>query len=725
MVSKRDVLAGVSMAALAAAMSAQQTPIPVGADAYLQWDRWSQQRIGMRAYMRSTYDRSGGNEAADASHFLYQTAGGRFVPLDLEGPGVLVFSRFNHWHGSPWHFVVDGRDNVVTETGTADPGRMDPSSSLLPAAAFPAPLNLTYGATAGSDLLASPMGFERSFTLNYERPKYGTGYFIFDRFVKGTALSRPLRTWSLATKPPAGAIALLQRAGDDIAPREGEPGVHQQSGVLELRPAKAATVVALSGNGQVRMLRFSAPADEAGAIRDVRLRVTWDDRAQASIDAPLALFFGAGSLENREGREYLVKALPVNIRFHDGRIDFACYFPMPYFRSARVELVGGDADVKDIAWTVRTQTMTGAASESSYFHATYQDSPTPAEGEDVTLLDTRGAEGSAVWTGSLVGTSIVFSHNGNLSTLEGDPRFFFDDSLTPQAQGTGTEEWGGGGDYWERGRQTTLPLMGHPVGKPQAEAARDPDDLIESMYRFLLADLFPFGRNAVIRVEHGGTDEAKEHYESVAYWYGLPATSVTETDRLQVGDAASEAAHRYRSPEASAPYAIRSRYEWGVDHVGQGPNLREIFPETSDQGRVTKGASEFDLALRPDNLGVMLRRKLDYAYPDQRAQVFVRVGKAWRAAGVWYLAGSNTAIYANARQELGPVEQRIETSNRRFRDDEFLIPRALTAGRRKIRVRVRFTAVGRPLFSGAPIHEQGWSEIRYTAYCFVRPKFAP
>jgi hypothetical protein len=36
--------------------------VPVGLDAYRQWDRWPQQRIGVRAYMRSTYDRRGWNE---------------------------------------------------------------------------------------------------------------------------------------------------------------------------------------------------------------------------------------------------------------------------------------------------------------------------------------------------------------------------------------------------------------------------------------------------------------------------------------------------------------------------------------------------------------------------------------------------------------------------------------------------------------------------------------
>ena len=44
-----------------------------------------------------------------------------------------------------------------------------------------------------------------------------------------------------------------------------------------------------------------------------------------------------------------------------------------------------------------------------------------------------------------------------LSTLEGDPRFFFDDSQSPQGYGSGTEEWAGGGDYWG-GLNMTLPF---------------------------------------------------------------------------------------------------------------------------------------------------------------------------------------------------------------------------------------------------------------------------
>jgi hypothetical protein len=303
--------------------------------------------------------------------------------------------------------------------------------------------------------------------------------------------------------------------------------------------------------------------------------------------------------------------------------------------------------------------------------------------------------------------------------LEGDPRFFFDDSLTPQAQGTGTEEWAGGGDYWG-GLNMTLPFVGHPVGARSSQLAVNEKDKIESAYRFLLADLMPFGKNAVIRLEHGGTDESTEHYETVTYWYGLPSPSLAETDVLQIGDTASEKKHGYSSPQASAPYTITSRYEWGVDTL-EG---KEIYPAETDRGRTTKGISEFRLQLRPDNFGVLLRRKLDYSFPNQRAEIYVADApdSDWKLAGTWYLAGSNTCVYSNPKDELGATQHIVETSNRRFRDDEFLIASGLTHGRKAIWIRVKFAPVDRPLFPGYPPSRQAWSEIRYTVYCFVLPR---
>jgi len=916
MVCSLSIILCTRLPSARAVESDADTPvIPVGLDAYRMWDRWCYQRIGARAYMRSTYDRAGANETADASHFLYQKAEDFNVTLDVEGPGVLYFVRTNHWHGSPWHYEVGGKDHIVKETTTADPTKKLEHSVFIPEDLFPNPLTWTYSITKGADLMWVPIPFEERFRLAYSRTFYGTGYYIYHHYMNGANLSQPIKAWDGKTPPDADVLDLIRAAGTDIAPKpdtaEGKKlGIREISGKLNLDARRTTEVVRISeAPSMIRALKLSVPRDQAVKFGKSKLRITWDRRGFASVNAPIALFFGAGTLHNRTDKEYLVKAFPVNIRYDDQRVHLACYFPMPFFRSARIELVGPNKeDISDIQWSVRTQPYTDPVNHVAYFHATYRDHPQPVLGQDNVFLDTTEVEGGGDWSGNFVGTSFIFSDRAVLTTLEGDPRFFFDDSQTPQAYGTGTEEWGGGGDYWG-GRNMTLPFAGHPCGVRHYGDAKNKEELIQSAYRYLLADLMPFGKRAIIRLEHGGRNDSIEHYQSVTYWYGAPTATLVQTDEFNIGNKASEQKHHYVSPDASEPYELTSRYEWGVDHIRQAnayrhyaepanyadfefqadadktysiwlrgksagnihsdstwmqfdsfigtqdcevsyrshfgfgnwrdvaaPNtwawssglpkkppfsvkfknnglhrLRvqikngdhaldqiwlsatqktrpengdpvkkvesqsgsidqivldvtdakgiygefkitddatastgkfikvtgspvdkrgpmEVYPAHTEIARKTTTSSEFTLKLRDDNLGVMLRRTLDYKYPNQRAKVYVadpgQDKPDWKYAGVWYLAGSNTCYHSYPRKagELGKSDPKIQTSNRRFRDDEFLIPRDLTEGKSAIRVRVEFTPVKIPLLPGREVDELAWSEIRYKAYCYVMPE---
>ena len=703
--------------------------IPIGLDAYRHWELWPYQRIGARAHMRSTYDRRGGNEGADASHFLYQLDDARNVTLDIQAPGLLCFARYNHWHGSPWHYEVDGTDHLVQETSTANPLKPAPDSVFLPAQPFPSPLTWTWSQTKGADLSWVPIEFERSFRMAYSRTHYGTGYYIYQQFVPGTKLSHSLHSWDEKRPPDPAVLELLSKAGTDLLPNPNSPEarrlhLQQETGdcLLGSGMTNAATFE-LSGPSMLRGLEFSVAREDALAFGRAILRITWDDASHPSVDAPVALFFGAGTLYNRDNREYLVKAFPVSVRFVDDKVNLACYFPMPFFRHARFELSVPADHQLTVHWRLRWAPLNAQPFEVGYFHATYRDHSHPEPGQDLVLLDTRETEGGGDWSGQFVGTSFIFSDRAVLNTLEGDPRFFFDDSKTPQGQGTGTEEWGGGGDYWG-GQNMTLPFAGHPTGARNAKEAKCEEDKIESAYRFLLGDLMPFGRNALIRLEHGGLNDSTEHYQTVTYWYGVNQPSLIRSDVLEIGDAKSEESHRYSSPQASAPYEFSSRYEWGVDTLAG----KEIYPAETARGRITEGTSEFNLKLSPDNLGVMLRRKLDYQYPNQRAEAFVadlkdgQVHGSFHPAGVWYLAGGNTCVYSNPKDELGSAQHIAEASNRRLRDDEFLLPKKLTAGRSEIRIRLRFQPVKIPLFPDAPAPVLAWSEIRYDTYCFVLPR---
>lgn len=716
--------------------------VPVGDDAYLQWDRLPYHRIGVRASMRSTYDRTGGNRDADASHFLYQDADDFNVALDVAGPGELYFVRTNHHHGSPWHYEVDGKDVVVKESATDNPIGADKrltQSTFMPEELFPFPLVWTWPTTKGADLMWRPISFEKSLRLAYSRTFYGTGYYIYHAFADASDhLSRPITTWDRKA-PDDRVLKLLASAGSDIAPI-GE-GVDRAAATIHL-PKNSTLSLPIPGAVPctIRALKLSVPIEQAEQFGKCRLKITWDNRSFPSVDAPLDLFFGAGLLHNDDGREFLVKGLPLVIRYDEKRVHLECYWPMPFFRTARIEIKNlCDSDFHDIEYEVRSVPFRDPPQYVGYFHATYSDEPSPTAGKDVVLLDTDREEGGGPWSGNFVGMSWIFTRTGNLRTLEGDPRFFFDGSRTPQAMGTGTEEWGGGGDYWG-GRNMTTPLAGHPVGREAGKQHSD-KDLVNSAYRFLIADLFPFGNRAVIGLEHGGGNTSREQYSGVTYWYGSPSPTLVLSDELNVCDAADAARHDYNSPTAEPTYELESRYEWGPDHDTPGwwqekdadaRGTREFYPDERDAVRIMRGTTEFTLRLDPRNQGVLLRRKLDYQYPNQRARVSVRPAgsdETWEAVGEWYTAGSNTCVHSRppganfSPAELAPTQHDVITSNRRWRDEEFLLPRRHTSGHDRIRVRIEHIPDERPLFPGHvfPV-ANAWSESRYWAYCYRLPK---
>ncbi len=404
---------------------AQEPPVlPVGLDAYRMWDHWADQRIGERAYMRSTYDRTGANNSSDAGNFVFQLSDGTSVPLDVEGAGVLCFSRFNHWHGSPWNFILDGTDHVFKETNTDDPLHRKEPAVFLPEGILTEPFDFTWSTTKGADLLWTPMEFNKSLRVTYGHTTYGTGYFIYDQFVPGTKLSHPLQTWN--NDPPAQDVAdLINRSGSDLLPSDGSPEavtmhLTSESGQVAVPKDGTVSVVQLaSGPGVVRGIDFSIPTADAIGFGRATLRITWDDRTKPSIEAPVALFFGAGTLYNRTKAEYLVKAFPIHVHFSGDRVELACYFPMPFFKSARIELVGnGETALADVKWQVRHAPYTGAPNQVGYFHATYRDHGTPEPGHDLVLLDTHQTEDADDWSGSFVGTSFIFSDQAQLGTLD-------------------------------------------------------------------------------------------------------------------------------------------------------------------------------------------------------------------------------------------------------------------------------------------------------------------
>src|SRR5213078_2697256 len=106
--------------------------------------------------------------------------------------------------------------HIVAETSTKDPLHPVENSVFDPAAAFPKPLAYTWSATRGADLSWVPISFEKSFRMAYSRTHYGTGYYIFHRYVPGAKLSRPIVAWDGKTAPDGVIADALNQAGEEI-----------------------------------------------------------------------------------------------------------------------------------------------------------------------------------------------------------------------------------------------------------------------------------------------------------------------------------------------------------------------------------------------------------------------------------------------------------------------------------------------------------------------------
>ena len=229
-----------------------------------------------------------------------------------------------------------------------------------------------------------------------------------------------------------------------------------------------------------------------------------------------------------------------------------------------------------------------------------------------------------------------------------------------------------------------------------------------------------------------------EHYETVTYWYGLQQPALVLTDELDVGNAESEKRHRYAVARCDAR---RKRWRAGMKWASITCRARK--------GEVQQKSCRSSAMMAGVRQAIPT---LSYAFGRMRSALCcgggsicsIRIKKRlfmspmpttekpdWQEAGTWYTAGGNTVVFGDPRiipdakrkqhVELVPPAHVVQTSNRRWRDDEFLLPPRLTRGRDKIRVRCQFVPVNEPLFPGHPLQEEAWTEFRYWAYCFVTP----
>jgi len=390
----------------------------------------------------------------------------------------------------------------------------------------------------------------------------------------------------------------------------------------------------------------------AAPLEDLRLRITWDDAAQPSVDAPLGAFFAQGHYGPG-----LTSGLAAGIG-RDGVMYM--YFPMPFAKRAKVELVNEGTTAYDRVWyELRHRPYDDPFGAVGYFSTAFHAATPSVAGKDLVFLEAQGA-------GTVVG--VVQSENGPpiRGYLEGDDRVHIDGRRTPQIQGTGTEDLYTGGFYFNRGPYT-LPLNGNPV-----HYANDEDDGT-SMYRFFVPDVIPYRGDIRFTIEHGPANDVSVHAWTLAYYYAQSTSRIALTDTLVIGDAKSEQTHAYTVTSATFEGSRTYTFE------------REDPTPMTASGRAHTGTSSFELAIAPENEGVLLRRLFDQHIGRQRARVYVDGIEV----GELYTPHSNPA--------------------HAWREDEIALPASATSGKTKLRLRIEFVS-----------STDDWNEFEYRALSVLR-----
>ena len=281
---------------------------------------------------------------------------------------------------------------------------------------------------------------------------------------------------------------------------------------MQFGQGRSRVVIAdLRGPGIITMIHFALP-QKMRLDRDLVLRIYWDGERTPSVASPLVDFFcdPNGALER-------VDSLLVN-----KKRGWNCYFPMPFARSARLELECDNPRYPGGAWAdnpcysyVIYRELPSLPADAGYFHACWRQRTLLLGKEDYPVLEARGR-------GQFIGWNCTVRGVG--SPEQGYPvdenvKFYVDGEAEPSIEWQGLED--SFGFSWGFPEQANaFPRTGYQPFYERGAAA----------YRFTLEEAIGFQRSLRVAVGFGAREAAffREMFSlpgnplqlsSVAYWY--------------------------------------------------------------------------------------------------------------------------------------------------------------------------------------------------------------
>jgi hypothetical protein len=306
------------------------------------------------------------------------------------------------------------------------------------------------------------------------------------------------------------ADAREARAGEDIfGPYANEK---TDTASVSAAPGQYTTGFDATGSGAITALKvkLDLPRDaeaQRRLLRQLTIRMTWDDDSKPAVWTPLGDFFAT------VGGAAPFSSLPVGLQ-PDGT--FYAYWYMPYASAAKIEFGNDSGTAVPLTVSVSHAPLTKPIEAFARFHAKWhRDAFNPTREDrkpDWTMLTTKG-------TGRFVGVLLhVWNPEGGWWG-EGDDKFFVDGEKFPSSFGTGSEDYF---SYaWSSGFRFVRPRFGQPLAEFNLGHEVD--------YRWHLSDQVPFQSSLDADIEKYQPDAPQsspwDYYDLYActpFWYLAP-----------------------------------------------------------------------------------------------------------------------------------------------------------------------------------------------------------
>jgi hypothetical protein len=639
---------------------------------------------GTQTMQFCSHDLSGGNDDGNfAKAFTqYVDPRGEIVIFDAYGPGCLYREQLNLWHwgmglgedfgDSRIRFYFDDEpaprvDMSVDDFFGGGTAPFDEPFSVMDHPGAPSPALPQFGDKKfGIQYYPFPFGKRLKITIvphNKLLLKSQNSWYQFTYLLYPPDVT--VASWALPAPLGNAVRTAWHQLGSDPKPTKANE-VPVPCSVM-VPPGGTSTLFETNGAGSIASLRLWMTPYSTEAFFGTRLRITWDGASTPAVDIPIGVFFGGGGKDFDYGRTIPSRKLANLLYGFDGeKGEFHCYWPMPFWKSAKIEIVNPTTHavtLSGVIGRVPADKVSYPENQAGYFCVKETKDKDPGGGIFASAFSEKGF-------GHIVGIGF-YSQN---YSMDGDEFSYFDGSRTPQVHGDGTEDdhnQGWGGAAYQK------PLWGSLING------------FEGAYRLYLNDSYVFDDQADIHYEYslcGPTSNSQT--DIVIYYYKASgAGRLKQTDEMAIGQSGQEKAHHYSVDSQTWAGTLTSAY----DGYEKKPNLATV---TAD-GRAYNGTSSFTVTIDPANQGVRLRRLLSRVGNGvQTAEVSVDGVKVKRP---WHVVFNSSAPAGQA-----------------WVDSDFELPASLTQGKSNLQIKIRHLASTKGELN----------EFHYWVFCHMPPEKA-